>query len=852
MTTGLLLLISWPNLRRHVLRSTLTIVGIALGVAVFVGINAANRGVLAGFSLTIDRIAGRTELEVTAGDAGFPETTLEKVQSARSVGVAVPVIEAVVETSFAGRGSLLVLAVDLMGDRSLRDYALETGDQDIVDDPLLFMAQLDSVIVSREFSESNGLLPGAQLEVGTATGSRHLTVRGVMKEGGLASAFAGNLAIMDIYAAQKIFGRGRSFDRIDLTAAPGHTVAECREELEGLLGPGFQVAPPSSRGQQFEALIGAYSLMMSISSLFALFIGLFIIHNSFAVAITERRTEIGILRALGATQAQIRGLFLSESALMGAAGSTAGLLAGVLLARGIAVAVGTLVNDVYGVAQQATALTTSPVLLLTAWVVGVATSIVAAIVSAWQASRVDPVHALQKGASQVISRIEYRRRAVLAAVLGVMSAACLMIQGTRTLFYASFLATLFAALLVTPAISIALARAMTPILKRLSPVEGSLAADSLVQSPRRTSATVSALMLSLALVVAFAGMARASYVSITNWVAAALNPDLFVVPSPTIVARTVRFPADMERELTAIAGVNRIQAVREARVPFRGKAVMLLAMPLQSVAETTQMNVIAGNKREMFRVAADGGGIIVSDSLAQLHGLRYGESVDLAAPLAAVKLPIVGIIEDYSDQLGTIMIDSSVFRRFWGDDSVNLFRVYVAPGASAAGVRSRILERYSGQRQVFVLNNRDVRNYIVGITDQWFGLTYVQMCVALLVAILGIVNTLTVSITDRRRELGILRAVGAFNKQIRRTIQMEALCIAGIAVVLGFGYGAVSLYYMLQIVRNDIIGMRLVYEFPFAITLQVTPLILSAAFVAALWPSKSVVRGSLVEALEHE
>jgi len=264
------------------------------------------------------------------------------------------------------------------------------------------------------------------------------------------------------------------------------------------------------------------------------------------------------------------------------------------------------------------------------------------------------------------------------------------------------------------------------------------------------------------------------------------------------------------------------------------------------------MNVVAGSTREMFRLAAAGRGVIVSDSLARLRGLSYGETIDLAAPGGVVGLPIVGIVEDYSDQSGTIMIDRVVYQRYWGDDSVNVFRIYLAPSAHAEGVKRRILERYSGQRQVFVLNNDEVRNYIVGITDQWFGLTYVQMAVALLVAILGIVNTLTVSITDRRRELGILRAVGGFNKQIRRTIRMEALCIAGIAIVLGFGFGAISLYYMLQIVRNDIIGMRLVYQFPFATTLQVTPLILAAAFVAALWPSNSVVHGSLVEALEHE
>ena len=156
------------------------------------------------------------------------------------------------------------------------------------------------------------------------------------------------------------------------------------------------------------------------------------------------------------------------------------------------------------------------------------------------------------------------------------------------------------------------------------------------------------------------------------------------------------------------------------------------------------------------------------------------------------------------------------------------------------------------QRQVFVLTNAELKGYILKITDQWFGLTSVQIAVAVLVAILGIVNTLTVSITDRRRELGVLQAVGGLHGQIRRTIWIEALSIGVLGLVLGFALGAVNLYYILQIVHRDIAGMRLDYEFPVSVALALVPTILGAAFVAAIWPAESAVRGSLVEALEYE
>jgi putative ABC transport system permease protein len=854
----LLRLISWPYFRKHILRTLLTIAGIVLGVAVFVGMHTANQSVLFAFSRTVDRIAGKTELQVTAGETGFGEDILERVQASPGVRVAVPIIEAIVDTPSRSTGNLLVLGVDMTGDRSLRDYDLD-GDDAVIDDPLVFLAQPDSLIVSRELADRNHLAVNDRLPLMTAEGERRFTIRGIMKSSGLSSAFGGNLAIMDVYAAQKMFGRGRTFDRIDIGLKPGRTIAEGETELRAALGPGFQVEPPSGRGQQFEAMLSAYSMMVDISSLFALFIGMFIIYNSFAIAVTQRRSEIGILRALGATQRQIRWLFLGESAVTGLIGSLGGLAFGVLIARGIAASIGTLITDVYGVAQHADDLSTNPRLLALALVIGIATSIVAALIPARSAARVDPVQALQKGKYQVLSAGESRVRWFAAAIFGALSIVCLLLPalvtsaaGSRAIFYTGYAFAILVALLLSPLLSLGLARAIRPVLKRLRPVEGALAADSLIQSPRRTSASVAALMLSLALVVAFAGMARASYDSIIDWMETALNPDLFVMPSQNIVIRTVRFPPEMGPELKAVPGVQRVQMVRDARIVFRQTPVMVVAVEVDSLAQTARREPVAGNASEMYRLTAAGEGLMVSDNLAQLQHLALGEILEIPAPAGVIRLPIVGIVVDYSDQQGTILMDRHVFQKYWHDDTVNVFRVYLAPGANMPDVRQRIIERFAGRRQVFVLTNTELKRYILKITDQWFGLTSVQIAVAVLVAILGIVNTLTVSITDRRRELGVLQAVGGLHGQIRRTIWIEALSIGCLGLALGLAFGAVNLYYVLQIVHHDVAGMRLDYEFPWNVALGLVPTILVAALVAAIWPAEAAVHGSLVEALEYE
>jgi len=591
----LIRLISWPYVRRHLLRTILTTLGIVLGVTVFVGMYAANEAVLQGLSETVDLVAGKAELQVTAGDGGFPEEVLERVQAVPEVRVAVPIIEAAVQTNIPGEGNLLVLSVDMTGDRSLRDYDLESGEKAIIDDPLVFLAQPDSLMVSRRFAERNHLEIGSTITLGTMVGDRSFTIRGIMETSGLTSAFGGNLAVMDIYAAQMVFGRGRTFDRIDLALREDVTLDRGRRAIESALGPGFQVEPPSSRGRQFESVLAVYTVSMGINSLFALFIGMFIIYNSFAIAVTQRRSEIGILRALGATRAQIRTLFLVESAIAGLVGSALGCGGGLLMAGAIAGPISSMVEGIYGMAQRPAEIEVRPELLAFALFVGVTTSILAALVPARQAARVDPVQALQKGRYQVLSAGENRTRRRLALALAVGAVVFLFVGRSTVLFYTGFLFVILSALLLTPTLALWLAEALRSPLAWLRPVEGALAADSLIQAPRRTSGTVAALMLSIMLAIGLGGLARGSYTSVLEWVDSVLNPDLFLTASENLSVHNFRFPATMGPELRDIEGVRTIQQVRTVRVQFGGSPVTIVAVEMAGLAELAPRRAVAGD-----------------------------------------------------------------------------------------------------------------------------------------------------------------------------------------------------------------------------------------------------------------
>jgi putative ABC transport system permease protein len=845
-------LLSWPYLRRHVLRWTLTIAGIVLGVGVFVAMNTVNRSVQAAFNDTVHRIAGETQLQVTSGEFGFDESILERVQNVAEVGVAVPVIEATAETGIANEGTLLILGVDMTGDQNMRDYEMESAEDALIDDPLVFLAQPDSLMVTKEFADRTGHQVNDKIPLDTVDGQKLFTIRGVMRSTGMTKAFGGNLAIMDIYAAQLVFGKGRRFDRIDLRARDGVTIDESRKAVQAALGPGFEVEPPSSRGEHFAALMHSYSMATHISSLFALVVGMFIIYNSFAIAVTHRRSEIGILRALGATQRQVRGVFLLESILAGFTGSLLGTVFGILAARGLASTAGSLTEQIVGVAQRTNEVVIDPWLLTAAMLIGMATSVIAAWIPARAASAADPVQALQKGKFQVLSAGENARRRIGAAVLFILSVGTLFLGSSRLAFYSGYLMMIGAALLFAPALTLLLSRAIRPVLRRILPAEGTLAADSLIQSPRRTSATVAALMLSLAMAMGFGGVTYSMYAGIEEWMTNALNPDFFLSPSANLVARTSTFPAEIGPAIENVPGVKVVQLVRNARVMYRKIPVMVVAVEAEKLRGTVTRDPIAGDIQEMYTLASQGKGTIISDGFQSNHDLKLGDIIELPAPSGILKLPVVGIIRDYSDMRGALFIDRSVYIKNWNDTSVNVARVYVNDGENPDAVRLRIQQALQGKKSLVILSNAEVRAYVFQLVGQWFSLSRTQIVVAVLVAILGIINTLTVSITDRRRELGVLQAVGGLRKQVRRTIWLEALSIGAIGLILGIALGALNIYYTLGMVHRDLGGLDLDYVFPTPMTLALIPIILGSAWIAAFGPAEAAVRGSLVEALEYE
>src|SRR5262249_28473454 len=243
------------------------------------------------------------------------------------------------------------------------------------------------------------------------------------------------------------------------------------------------------------------------------------------------------------------------------------------------------------------------------------------------ASQVDPIQALQKGKYQVLSAGENQRRRVAAFALAVVSSVLLLFAGWEPAFYAGYVFMMLAGLLMTPTLSLVLAKTLRPVLKRIFPAEGTLAADSLIQSPRRTSATVSALMLSLAMVVGFGGFTDSMYSSMNEWMTTALNPDFFVAGSPNLTNRSMTFPSEIGPDIESVDGVDQVQLVRDARVPYKGTPIMVVSVETEKLIKKVKRKPIAGSMEEMNRLTSEGKAMIVSDGFASMQNVKVGDDV---------------------------------------------------------------------------------------------------------------------------------------------------------------------------------------------------------------------------------
>lgn len=832
----------------------LTVLGIALGVAVFFGIRTANATLLASLRVTVEKAAGKATLQVAAGESGFPEEVLDKVRATPGVHLAEPIIEVIAHTAFPDEGNLLILGVDIAGDHELRDYQFDRNASELAD-PLSFLAQPNSILVSRSFADRHSLKIGDTLPLFTSIGRKEFIVQGIFKPVGVGEVFGGNIAVMDVYSAEVVFNRGRHFDRIDLMNDPQVSVEELQKWLQAQLPAGIEVLQPQTRGQALENTVTAMRTGMLITSFVALFVGIFIIFNSFTISVNQRWKEIGILRAIGVERGNIIGMFLSEAFFMGVVGSILGILAGYYLAAAASRIMGNVAADVYGTLSVPQAVVFNKNYALVSFTVGIVSSILGAWLPARAASRLDPVLALHNIETRRQESVIGWTRTIIGAMLIFGSVTLIVLTPARVGMNSQF----FYAILMLLGLTIILpnlvrwsARALRPVMDALGSSEGTLAVDAMIQSPRRSSATVGALMIGLMFVFSTGAYIQSYRLMINRWVDSMINVDIIVATTQQLRSSTYHFSEELGKQIAALPEVRRLLNVRFTSIPYQGDTAALVAIEMDGFLGRSKDSLTGVRDKAFIEKLENGEAFFISRNFASRWNVSVGDELKLQSPTGELDRPVVGIVDDFRSEKGTIFMDRALYKKYWQDSGVDFFDIALKPEADRAAAKQDVVRITSGTVHSFVYTNAEFRKWISGLVDQFFVMNYMQLVVAVLVSMLGIVNTLIISISERKREIGIIRALGGYRSQIRKLVLLEAVSISLVGVFIGALAAVLSTQFMVHTVSTVLAGYSVPFYFPWQMILLSVPIVVFGSILAAWWPAQHAVNKQVIEAIGYE
>ncbi len=859
-------------IRAHVsqkrFRVLLSIAGVALGVLASVAIGTANIHVLRSFEQAVTTVAGPASLEIAGHDLGLDESVITAIRAVEGVVSAAPVIEdSVVLTQGKQRGQALqIVGLDLLAEAGSRGFQIQAD----AEEALEALLAPDSLYLGRQVAADWNLGVGSLVEVTVGGRLVQLRVAGLLHNDESRSSLWDRLAVMDIAAAQQLLHSVGRLDRIELVTQPGRPLDEIAASVRSVLPPHLVVQRPAQRTEQVENMVRAFQLNLTVLSWVGLLVGMFLIYNTMAFAVAQRRREIGIYRALGMTEQRVAALFLLEAGLLGLLGGLIGGLAGVWLGRGLVSLVSRTISDLYAPVTSgwmilpfdlSTFLAVAKGLLL-----GTLVSMLGALGPSLDAGRTVTVRALAPGDYEIRNQLRAGLFGWISLALLLVAGFCSLMGPVQGLPLFGYLATgcLLGALSCLAPVCIQSLGWRSCNKSKTMALGGSLrliAADQASRHPGRNAVTVSALMVGLSIMIGVAVMVRSFRDTVEVWVNETVMADLIVAPQSWLQGKQVgqssrSLPGTWLATLSAIEGVAAVDTYREVHLEIKGQRVSVVSRDLLLHAQRSRYLMVHGDSTVLLRRAAKTGGVLLSEVLATRLELHEGSQVSIMTQAGPVTLPVEGIFYDYATDGGKMVMDRAWYQRHWQDDWVTVFPVYLADGADAKQVRQSIVTQVAGLDGVavppLVIRNHELRKEILDIFDRTFVLTYVLEAIAVLVAVLGIINTLVTAVLERRREFATLRAIGASVRQVERLVLWEAAYLGLIGAVLGVVGGLLLALLLIHVVNKQSFGWTIQMTVPGGVIFQAVALALASALVAGYWPARWAARQPLVEGLREE
>jgi putative ABC transport system permease protein len=845
VSSRLLVRASARHLGKHPWLTALSLLGIALGVAVVVSIDLASSSALRAFQQSTETVSGRATHQLVGGATGLPDSLFRELRLRPGAPVAAPVVEGSVRALRGDRRPLTVLGVDPFSEAPFRSY-VQGGTSGTVD---ALLTEPGTVLLPTATARLLGVGVGDSFEVGVG-GLTH-TLKVVMlltpSDERTARAMEG-LVLMDVATAQELLGQTGRLSRIDLRLDSEAELARLREWLP----PGVEVVHPSARGTTVDQMTRAFRTNLTALSLLALVVGMFLIYNTMTFSVVQRRGMLGRLRALGVTRGELFALVLGEAALLGAVGTAAGLLLGVMLGRGLVGLVTQTINDLYFVVSVRR-LSLEPWTLAKGLGLGLGATVIAALMPAWEAARSAPVTTMRRSTVEDVARSRAPRLALLGLGLLALGGGLLALP-THALppAYAGLFAVLLGTALLVPWTTERLALASAGPLGAAFGMLGRMAARGVRASLSRTAVALAALMIAVATTVGVGLMVTSFRGTVVSWLEASLQADVFISP-PSLIARRgySAFVPGLVEHLRATPGVAASSTIRVVQLTVGGLPTDLLAVEFAQGPERPY-RFKEGDPATVWRELEDPGTLLVSEPFSYHRDIHRGDTVRLPTDRGPREFRVVGVYFDYGSDTGTVLMPRATYNEVFDDREVSGLALHAAPGQDVDALVSSVLERAGETQTLNVRPNRVLREGSLEVFDRTFTITHVLRLLAIGVAFIGVLSALMALQLERAREFAVLRATGLTPGQLWGLVSLQTGLLgllAGLfALPLGVGLAAILVY----VINQRSFGWTLQLAVTPSVLMQALLLALVAAALAGLYPAWRMARANPALALREE
>ncbi|UUU22664.1 ABC transporter permease [Streptomyces sp. DSM 40750] len=658
-------------------------------------------------------------------------------------------------------------------------------------------------------------------------------------------AAGGSLTLFDTATAQKLFHMDGEYDAINVTAADGTSQAQLQAAVEKVLPKdtaytttGQELA--DDQATQIAAEMSGMKNGLLVFAGIALFVGTFIIANTFTMLVAQRTKELALLRAVGASRRQVTRSVLIEAFVVGAVAAVTGLAAGIGIGAGMRALIGAL-----GETVPDGPLVVSPGTVATALAVGVLITMVAAWLPGRRAAKIPPVAAMSSVHAKATTKSLVVRNTIGALLAGA---------GTATVLYATTMdgsdgqapmgigavLLIIGVFVLTPLLSRPLIAAAAPVM-RVFGISGKLARQNSVRNPRRTAATASALMIGLTLITGMTVMAGSLQTSIGKMAADAIKADYVVS-----MASGNYLSPDVEKKLAATEGVTATSSLRNAESRIGGETEYLTGVNGSAIGKLTNLPVDNGT----FKVG--GADVVVDAETAARYGWKAGSEFTAGFQGGEKqKLTVAGVYESNELLRGILLDNATLTERLPASTDPADMMVMVKTSAGASDTTKDRLEKALGENPAIkVQSGQDLSDDIAKMFTLMLNMLYGLLAMAVIVAVLGVINTLAMSVFERQQEIGMLRAIGLDRRGIKRMVRLESLVISLFGGVLGIGLGVFFGWAAGELLATKMPTYELVL--PWARMGLFLLLAATVGILAALWPARRAAKLNMLAAIKSE